>query len=105
MCGGVGSPEVGSGTVTLTGNNSYQGGTALNTGTLAVGSNTALGTGALAFANFTTLQAAPNGLSLANAVTLNLTDTVDTQTNTLTLSGAISGTGGLSKIGSGTLTL
>jgi autotransporter-associated beta strand protein len=63
--------KVGAGTLTLTGNNSYQGGTALNAGTLAVGSNTALGTGALTFADGTTLQAAGNGLSLANAMVLN----------------------------------
>jgi autotransporter-associated beta strand protein len=105
MSGTGGLSKIGSGTLTLSGNNSYQGGTALNAGTLAVGSSTALGTGALAFANGTTLQAAANGLSLANAVTLNGTDTVDTQTNALTLSGVISGSGGLTKIGSGTLTL
>jgi outer membrane autotransporter protein len=97
--------KVGSGTLTLAGNNTYTGGTALNAGTLAVGSNTALGTGALTFANGTTLQAAANGLSLANAMTLNGTDTVDTQSNSLGLSGTISGTGGLTKIGAGTLTL
>ena len=83
----------------------YSGGTALNAGTLAVGSSTALGTGDLTFANGTTLQAAANGLSLANAMTLNGTGTVDTQANALTLAGNIVGTGGLAKIGAGTLTL
>jgi YVTN family beta-propeller protein/autotransporter-associated beta strand protein len=97
--------KVGAGTLTLTGNNSYQGGTALNAGTLAVGSNTALGTVALTFADGTTLQAAGNGLSLANAMVLNGADTVDTQANALTLAGVLSGTGGLTKIGAGTLTL
>jgi fibronectin-binding autotransporter adhesin len=71
----------------------------------AVGSNTALRTGALTFASGTTLQAAANGLSLANAMVFNGTDTVDTQTNALTLSGALSGSGGLTKIGAGMLTL
>jgi autotransporter-associated beta strand protein len=70
-----------------------------------VGSSTALGTGALTFASGTTLQAAANGLALANAMTLNGTDTVDTQNNALTLAGAILGSGGLTKIGSGSLTL
>jgi hypothetical protein len=78
--------------------------TLLNEGTLAVGSNTALGTGTLTLADGTTLQAAANGLALANAMQLLGDTTVDTQSNTLTLSGSISGTGGLDKIGSGTLT-
>jgi autotransporter-associated beta strand protein len=105
LSGTGGLTKIGSGTLTLTGNNGYQGGTALNAGTLAVGSSTALGTGTLTFANGTTLQAAANGLSLANAMTLNGTDTVDSQGNALTLSGAINGSGGLTKIGAGTLTL
>jgi autotransporter-associated beta strand protein len=106
MLSGAGSlTKIGAGMLTLTGNNSYQGGTALNAGTLAVGSSTALGTGALTFATGTTLQAAANGLTLANAMTLNGTDTVDTQANALALSGTLSGTGALTKVGSGMLTL
>jgi fibronectin-binding autotransporter adhesin len=105
ISGTGGLTKIGNGTLTLSGNNLYSGGTALNAGTLAVGSSTGLGTGDLTFANGTTLQAAANGLSLANAMTLNGTSTVDTQANALTLSGNIVGTGGLSKIGAGTLTL
>jgi outer membrane autotransporter protein len=97
--------KVGEGTLTLSGNNSYQGGTIVSAGTLAVGSSRALGTGALTLADGTTLQAAANGLVLANAVRLNGDVTVDTQSNTMTLSGPISGTGGLDKIGAGTLML
>ena len=104
--GGAGAlSKVGTGVLTLTGNNSYSGGSVLNAGTLAVGSNTALGAGTLTFANATTLQAAANGLSLANAMTLNGSDTVDTQSNTLALAGVISGSGALTKIGGGALTL
>jgi outer membrane autotransporter protein len=97
--------KVGEGTLTLSGNNSYQGGTIVSAGTLAVGSSRALGTGPLTLADGTTLQAAANGLALANAVRLNGDVTVDTQSTTMTLSGPISGTGGLDKIGSGTLML
>ena len=95
----------GEGTLTLSGNNSYTGGTLVNEGTLAVGSSTALGTGILSLEDGTTLQAAANWLTLANAIQLLGDATVDTQSNTLTLSGSISGTGGLDKIGSGTLIL
>jgi outer membrane autotransporter protein len=97
--------KVGGGTLTLSGNNSYLGGTIVSEGTLAVGSSRALGTGPLTLADGTTLQAAANGLALANAMRLNGDATVDTQRNTMTLSGPISGTGGLDKIGSGTLML
>src|SRR5262249_47262361 len=62
--------KVGEGTLTLSGNNSYTGGTLLNEGTLAVGSSRALGTGTLTLADGTTLQAAADGLALANAVRL-----------------------------------
>ena len=95
----------GEGTLTLSGNNSYTGGTLVNEGTLAVGSSTALGTGTLFLAEDTTLQAAANWLTLTNAIQLLGDATVDTQSNTFTLAGAISGTGGLDKIGSGTLIL
>jgi T5SS/PEP-CTERM-associated repeat protein/autotransporter-associated beta strand protein len=95
----------GTGTLTLSGANTYGGGTSLNAGTIAAGNNTALGTGTLAMATGTTLQAAAAGLSLGNAVSLTGADTVDTQTNALTLGGVISGNGSLVKIGTGTLTL
>src|SRR6266404_2961705 len=105
ISGSGGLVKVGDGTLTLSGNNSYQGGTIVSAGTLAVGSSRAVGTGPLTLADGTTLQAAANGLALANAVRLNGAVTADTQSNTMTLSGPISGTGGLDKIGSGTLML
>src|SRR6516165_8252532 len=103
LSGNGGLAKIGAGKLTLSGLNTYSGGTRLDGGTLAVGSNTALGTGTLTFASGTTLQAAANGLTLANTLTLNGTDTIDTQANVMALSGSIGGTGGLAKIGTGTL--
>src|SRR5262249_43664934 len=68
ISGSGGLVKVGEGTLTLSGNNSYTGGTLLNEGTLAVGSSRALGTGTLTLADGITLQAAADGLALANAV-------------------------------------
>jgi fibronectin-binding autotransporter adhesin len=97
--------KIGAGTLTLTGANTYSGGTSLNAGTLAIGNNAALGTGGVTLADGTTLQAATNGLSLANALTLNGAAAFDSQSNTLRLNGTIGGSGSLTKIGAGTLTL
>src|SRR5262249_13178643 len=88
--------------------NTYSGGTTINGGTVGVGFNTALGTGEVALTDGGTLQAAANNLSLPNVITLAGTDTIDTQGNALTLSGAIfdgTSSGVLKKIGLGTLTL
>ncbi len=95
----------GSGTLNLTGSNSYGGGTRIDAGTLGVGSNTALGTGGLVMANGTTLQATAATVTLANAITLDGTGTIDTQANNLGLSGTIDGSGTLAKTGSGRLVL
>ena len=97
--------KIGSGTLILAGSNTYAGGTFLNEGALGILSNSALGTGALAMAPGTTLQFDADGLTLANAIVLNADPTIDTQANTATISGVISGSGSLDKIGSGTLIL
>ncbi len=100
--------KTGAGSLTLTGDNSYSGGTLLQGGTLGVGSKTALGSGPLAMSDGTTLRAAADKLTLANAVSLSGTGNIDTQAYNMTLSGAISdgtSTGSLTKRGSGTLTL
>ena len=96
--------KVGAGTLTLSGANTYSGGTNLNAGTIAVGNNAALGTGSLAMAADTILQAA-SSVALANAVSATGTATVDTNGNSLGLSGVISGSGALTKVGAGALTL
>ncbi|PLY58408.1 hypothetical protein HBH1_03199 [Herbaspirillum sp. BH-1] len=100
--------KTGPGSLTLSGDNSYSGGTLLQGGTLGVGSKTALGSGPLSMSDGTTLRAAADKLTLANAVSLSGTGNIDTQAYNMTLSGAISdgtSTGSLTKRGSGTLTL
>ena len=97
--------KIGSGMLILAGANTYAGGTFLDEGTLGVASNGALGAGALAMAPGTILQFESDGLTLPNTIVLNADPTIDTQSNTDTISGVISGSGSLDKIGSGTLIL
>lgn len=102
---GVGAvTKMGAGTLTLTGANTYAGGTTVSVGTLAVGNNAALGTGSLAMANNTTLQAA-SSVSLSNNIGATGAANIDTNGNSLVLSGAISGASDVNKYGAGTLTL
>ncbi|WP_426425248.1 beta strand repeat-containing protein [Bradyrhizobium genosp. A] len=106
ISGTGGLTKQGTGTMVLTNNgNNYSGGTNLNAGTIQVQANNALGTGTLAMANGTTLQSGAAGLTIANAVTLTGTDTFDSNGNTMTLSGTISGTGSLIKVNAGTIAL
>ncbi len=100
--------KAGAGTLVLSGNNSYSGGTQLREGTLGVGHNNALGTGLLAMSQGATLQAAADGLSVGNAISLTGVGNIDTQAYTLKLTGALNdgqGAGGLTKQGPGTLVL
>jgi autotransporter-associated beta strand protein len=103
---GAGSiSKTGTGTLVLNGANSYAGGTALTAGAITVGTNTALGTGALVMSGGTTLNAGAADLALANDVTTQGVGTVNTGAFTFTLNGVISGTGSVTKIGSGNLVL
>ena len=109
--GAPGRVEIkGSGVITFSAANTYSGGTLIDANaTLQVTNNNAAGTGAIIF-DGGTLQAGANNLDIANAVSVtNNGGTVDTQANTLTLSGTISDasgqTGSLTKIGSGELIL
>jgi len=100
--------KVGTGTLTLTGANSYSGGTNLNGGTLAISSDVNLGTGPLTF-NGGTLEALAGGGGIVSSKTIALnsaggTFSADTSTAS-TLSGVITGAGSWTKTGPGTLIL
>ena len=126
---GGGLVKAGAGTLSLTHANTFTGGTILNAGVIQVGNVTALGTGLLTLNGGTlssdggTARTLANNLLLGGAVTLGdatnsgaltFSGTVDLDGSTHTIttasnvefSGIISGAnGGLSKAGSGTLTL
>jgi fibronectin-binding autotransporter adhesin len=84
------------GTLTLSGNNSYSGGTQIVNGTLAVGGDSALGSGPASLRNTTTIVSSGGAHTISNAITLYNTvsgfPTLVTigGSNSLTLSGVIS---------------
>jgi len=98
--------KTGTGTMVLSGANTHTGGTAMNGGILSVGNDVNLGGpgGGLSFDGGTLFTTA--GINTPRLVTLNAGGgTIDTNGFNSTLSGVISGVGGLAKQGAGTLTL
>nr|WP_240980547.1 autotransporter-associated beta strand repeat-containing protein [Ramlibacter agri] len=107
-----GLTKVGSGTLTLAGANNYSGATTVDGGTLRAGAaNTFSASSAVSVASGTTLDLAGYDQAIASLagagnVTLGTaTLTAGDDNSSTTFSGAIGGTGGFTKSGTGTLTL
>ncbi|ENP80609.1 autotransporter-associated beta strand [Brucella abortus CNGB 752] len=105
ISGAGGLMKSGTGTVTLSGANSYTGGTKVSAGTLVV-ANDNTGGGTMTVDVGALLQIGTGGTSgsLAGDIANDGTLVVD-RSDAIGLSGAISGAGGLTKNGAGTLTL
>jgi|GEM_PF-2120059 len=93
-----------SGTWTLLGGPIASTNTTLNGGVAIFNTSDTFGTGLLT-ANGGTIQAGASGLNLANTVALNGAGLTTNAGNSFTLSGAVGGTGALTKSGTHTLTL
>ncbi|MCA9240325.1 MAG: autotransporter-associated beta strand repeat-containing protein, partial [Planctomycetales bacterium] len=106
---GVGGSLVkrGEGLLTLSGANSFSGGLTLYQGPVRVFSGSNLGSGVVTFEGGELRVV--NGITISNSAQLNsaggVLNRIDTQGNSVTWSGAIGGTGGLTKNGVGALTL
>lgn len=111
--GGAGAAltKSGTGTLALTGSNTYTGGTNLNLGTIQINSAASLGdpAGNLAFGGGTLQLLADVTTARNYTVSGNSSAILDTNSHALTLNGAVApasgGTGGLTKNGAGVLTL
>ncbi|MBS0452586.1 MAG: autotransporter outer membrane beta-barrel domain-containing protein [Proteobacteria bacterium] len=98
----------GSGTLVLSGANSYAGGTFLGNGVLAVASDANLGApgGPLEFGGGTLRTDADLSLATTRTVTVDAPGgLIDTNGHTATVAQTIGGSGGLTKLGAGTLVL
>ncbi|HTK02929.1 MAG TPA: autotransporter domain-containing protein, partial [Bordetella sp.] len=100
--------KTGSGVLTLSSGNAYQGGTIIESGTVAAFADSNLGapTGPLAFDGGALRWNSEFDLSSSRAISLNAGGgTLDTNGHDTTIAQAMTGVGGLVKTGDGTLTL
>jgi autotransporter-associated beta strand protein len=97
----------GSGTLSLSGINTYSGGTEIIQGIVSINSGQAVGSGDIFMQDGTTLAFTGTNYTLANNIvfTGRYDPTFDTGPGNITLAGVISGAGDLSKVGAGVLTL
>jgi autotransporter-associated beta strand protein len=120
--GNLSLTKTGNGTLTLSGSNTYTGGTTLNTGTLVIGNTAAAGTGTItqssgsSLLKFDTTGTVSNAMSIYNVAsnqTMTLSGSITAQNTTydvasgttLSINGTISGSGGVTKNGTGTLSI
>ncbi len=107
--GGIG--KVGTGTLVLTGANSYSGGTTLGSGMLGFANGSLGSTGGITFGASSTLRWETgnvqdiSGAGRIQPIGSGVTATFDTGTNDVPFAGSLSGQGGMIKAGSGRLTL
>src|SRR6516225_4392019 len=112
ISGAGGLTKLGSGALTLLGSSSYTGATAVNAGTLRAGAANAFAPGSAftvaagAALDLNGFNQSIGSLAGAGSVTVGAaTLTTGSDNTSTTFSGTISGTGGLTKIGAGALTL
>ena len=99
--------KIGTGTLTLSGENTHSGGTTISEGTLVMNSETALGTGTITFNGASTLKVNIPNPEIQNYVAINsdAVGTINTNGQNVTFTNSMEGAGGLTKTGAGTLTL
>ena len=103
--GSGGLIKKGAGTLILGAANTYTGGTVINAGTVAISNGASFGSNTVTFASNGTTVAALASVLVTNNYALTGSGTMDVGANVLTNSGVISGAGGLTKAGAGTMVL